>query len=214
MRLWIPNPSNPSGRAPARLGVTDRALRYRANANPPEGPEVCAYCGAGGRLDIEHLDGCEENGAPENLAWACRSCNTTKGATFARLGIGRLTRQNNPAVAAAGTVAKYAATVAQLLAGESAAAVKKAIRMMQATKPATRAKHAGALRKGYRSKNPGAPASGPTFAQYAYAVSIHQKGAHDEGGAIIHATPKDKRSEYARRLAAGRKRKEREEVPF
>jgi hypothetical protein len=33
------------------------------------------------------------------------------------------------------------------------------------------------------------PSSGvPTFAQYALAVTRHSRGAHDEGGAIIHAT--------------------------
>jgi len=72
----------------------------------------------------------------------------------------------------------------------------------------------------------------PTFEQYAWAVSQHQKGhylgsvrgtprfaegAHDEGGAIIHATPKSKRIEYAARLARAKSRaagRRREEVPF
>ena len=58
------------------------------------------------------------------------------------------------------------------------------------------------------------PASGvPTFEQYAWAVSNGNrkhwergagwvKGEKDEFGAIIHATPKHKRIEYARRIAA------------
>ena len=46
----------------------------------------------------------------------------------------------------------------------------------------------------------------PSFAQYAWAVSNHSRGAHDEGGAVIHATPKHKRIEYARRIAAGKSR--------
>jgi hypothetical protein len=41
----------------------------------------------------------------------------------------------------------------------------------------------------------------PSFEQYAWAVSNHTRGAHDEGGVIIHATPKHKRIEYARRIA-------------
>jgi hypothetical protein len=49
----------------------------------------------------------------------------------------------------------------------------------------------------------------PTFAQYAWAVSQggpnghhwETGGAHDEAGAVIHATPKSKRIEYARRIA-------------
>lgn len=59
------------------------------------------------------------------------------------------------------------------------------------------------------------PAQGvPTFEQYKFAVSHGIRrhwergsgwvaGEHDEYGAIIHATPKSKRSEYARRIAAG-----------
>ena len=46
------------------------------------------------------------------------------------------------------------------------------------------------------------PSSGvPSFEQYAWAVSNHSRGAHDEGGAVIHATPKHKRIEYASRIA-------------
>ena len=58
------------------------------------------------------------------------------------------------------------------------------------------------------------PSSGaPSFAQYAWAVSNHQRGAHDEGGAIIHATSRAKRIEYARRIAEI-KRMKRGSVPF
>jgi len=41
----------------------------------------------------------------------------------------------------------------------------------------------------------------PTFQQYAWAVSNHSRGAMDEAGAIIHATPRHKRIEYAKRIA-------------
>jgi hypothetical protein len=34
-----------------------------------------------------------------------------------------------------------------------------------------------------------------------WAVTQHSRGAHDEGGVVIHATPKSKRIEYARRIA-------------
>lgn len=49
----------------------------------------------------------------------------------------------------------------------------------------------------------------PTFEQYAWAVSNHDSKthAHDEGGAIIHATPKHKRIEYARRIAGIKEQK-------
>jgi len=47
------------------------------------------------------------------------------------------------------------------------------------------------------------PAEGvPTYEQYAWAVAQHTRGAHDEGGVIIHATPLKLRSEYARRIAS------------
>ena len=48
------------------------------------------------------------------------------------------------------------------------------------------------------------PAGGgvPTFQQYAWAVTQQQhSGAHGEAGAVIHATPKSKRIDYARRIA-------------
>lgn len=62
-----------------------------------------------------------------------------------------------------------------------------------------------------RQYNPG---SVPTFSQYAWAVSNHRRGAHDEGGAIIHATPRHKRIEYARRIADIKAGHRRDEVPF
>jgi len=70
----------------------------------------------------------------------------------------------------------------------------RAIARIQATPPAARAKYARALR---RIVN---PEPVPSYEQYAYGVSIHSKGEHDAGGAIIHATPPAKRREYARRL--------------
>lgn len=48
------------------------------------------------------------------------------------------------------------------------------------------------------------PAKGgvPSFAQYAWAVTQQQhSGEHGEAGAVIHATPRSKRIEYARRIA-------------
>jgi hypothetical protein len=46
-----------------------------------------------------------------------------------------------------------------------------------------------------------AGSTAPTFQQYAWAVANHSRTAHDEGGAIIHATPKRLRVEYAQRIA-------------
>lgn len=55
-----------------------------------------------------------------------------------------------------------------------------------------------------RTTNQYNPASGrvPTYEQYKWGVYNHVKGEHDAGGAIIHATPKRKRIEYAGLIAA------------
>jgi hypothetical protein len=46
-----------------------------------------------------------------------------------------------------------------------------------------------------------------TFAQYGRAVALHRRGAHDEGGAIIHATPPALRSKYAAKIARIKKQR-------
>lgn len=80
----------------AQQNLTDRAYRYRASANAPEGPKVCGYCGTRKQIQVEHINGKEEDTSDENLMWACRSCNTKKGKAFAKMGRGRLTQQFNP----------------------------------------------------------------------------------------------------------------------
>lgn len=57
------------------------------------------------------------------------------------------------------------------------------------------------------------PEDVPDFKQYAFGVSIHKRGAKDEGGKIIHATPPATRSSYARKIAEI-KRSRRGTVPF
>lgn len=135
--------------------LTDRAKRYRAQ-NIVQGPKECVICGAKRNLDVMHLDGDEADLDPRNLAYGCRSCNSTLSAGFKRIGAGVRTVQyaNNP--------------------------------------------KAGEI---------------PSFAQYGWAVSQHRRGAHDEGGKIIHATPRYKRIEYAQRIA-DLKRQRGEDVPF
>jgi hypothetical protein len=76
--------------------VTDRALRYRANADPPPGEKRCTFCGSVRNVEVGHVDGHAENTSAENLVWTCRRCNTQMGAVFKRAGIGRRTRQFNP----------------------------------------------------------------------------------------------------------------------
>ena len=45
-------------------------------------PQACAYCGAQSRLSLDHLVPVSRGGldSGDNLVWACRSCNSSKGA--------------------------------------------------------------------------------------------------------------------------------------
>lgn len=81
----------------ARVNVTDRAHRYRAQKSPPAGKKRCAFCGSRRNVEIGHVDGHEEHGTPDNLIWTCRSCNVIVGNVLRRYGLGRLTHQYNPA---------------------------------------------------------------------------------------------------------------------
>lgn len=103
---------------------------------------------------IDHRDGDEANGSPENLRWLCVPDNVSEAIRLARAGQGVKTRQYNPGGA-------------------------------------------------------------HTLAQYTQAVLEHTRGAHDAGGKIIHATPKEKRRDFAaeiwqRRRARGTDRPSKE----
>jgi hypothetical protein len=77
--------------------TTDRAKRYAANRTiTDDKSDGCLFCGSKRNLTVDHLSGDENDGHPSNLAWLCKSCNTRKGAAFAKAGIGRLTNQYNP----------------------------------------------------------------------------------------------------------------------
>lgn len=78
-----------------RENLTDRARRYRATAEPPAGARICGYCGSRRNVEVDHINGFEDDDDPKNKLWICRRCNTKKGALFARLGLGRRTRQFN-----------------------------------------------------------------------------------------------------------------------
>ena len=214
--------------------ITDRAKRYRANRQPPPGPRRCNFCGRRQNVDIDHITGDETDDEPENLMYLCRPCNTAKGITQARNRIGTRTRQYNPAKAP--TFAQFKQHAAVLLgkARGSAAAATAAIR---ATPPRTRAQFAGKIAQAnpfksdaqrrkffamaergeisratlekFRRDNPAAP----SYAQYGFAVASHVRGQHDEGGAIIHATPKALRHRYAQQIART-KADRRGTVPF
>jgi hypothetical protein len=295
--------------------ISDRAKRYRANQETSEWPRVCLFCGSTSDLQVDHLDGFEENGEPENLLILCRSCNQLKSAIYKKAGLGRRTVQYNPGIfsrlfgpketyhttggghrefqrklkqeradaksrdraeerelrraeleakrdekrLAPVAVGRYkgftlykrrespdggfiyystldqdswfdskrtaqahidtfknpAAGVAHwehavnVLRGEASGSPFSAARVIRSTPVARRYQYLDRMMRA----NP----SVPTFAQYAFAVSTHTRGAHDEGGAIIHATPPKLRSEYAERIADVKRDRgtdRRGEVPF
>lgn len=177
MKNFVPNPAGPGGRQAVVL-VTDRALRYRANRTPPPGPRVCHYCGSDCNVEVEHIDGHEENAAPANLTFACRSCNTLKGAYFARQGVGRRTRQYNPPGAGARDIGHWMSAVLALQGGGGNMEVGRAIRTVQATPHARRAEYAREIAAAkyvtLRAQNPEMGPHGPVFRQF----------YHDAAGAI------------------------------
>ena len=75
-------------------------------------------CGSTRNVDLGHLDGHEENTAPENLIWNCRSCNTRLGVVFKRLWLGRRTRQFNPVQQGATSLGQWLTSVLSMK-GES-----------------------------------------------------------------------------------------------
>lgn len=185
--------------------LSDRAKRYRANRNPPPGPKRCNFCARRRNVDIDHISGDEADEAPENLMYLCRPCNTRKAITQSRNRIGVRTAQYNPFRIPTFAEFKHRAAVLLGLTPGDAAAATAAIR---ATPPDVRTKYADKIEAANR-KNP----ASPTYAQYAHGVSIHQRGAYDEGGAIIHATPPALRHRYAQQIARTKSQR-RESVPF
>jgi hypothetical protein len=180
--------------------ITDRAKRYRAHRNRPAGPKRCTLCSSRRNVDIDHITGDEADGEPENLMWLCRPCNVRKAILQQRNRIGVRTRQYNPRRAPG---FKEFRNAGMILTGLSPGNVAEATAVIYQTPPEKRLEYAERI-----ERNPV-----PTFKQYAFAASIHQRGAFDEGGEIIHATPPAVRTQYAERIAAI-KRSRRGSVPF
>lgn len=183
--------------------ITDRAKRYRANRNAPAGPRRCNFCASRNNVDVDHISGNEADEEPDNLMFLCRSCNARKAVTQARNRIGVRTRQYNPTRPA--TFEQFRNSALVLLGIEPGSPVV-ATELIRATSPQIRREYGERIARQMRNPE-------PDFKQYARAVSIHQRGAHDEGGKIIHATPPALRSSYARQIAEI-KRERRGEVPF
>lgn len=123
---------------PTRKEVTDRALRYRANATPPPGPRRCAFCGAG-RVEVGHVNGHEEDNAPANLLWTCRPCNVRCGNTLRAAGVGRLTRQYNPDAKGAQSLGQWIMAVNCMKGIQGEMTVPAAVAIIRATPPEDRA---------------------------------------------------------------------------
>ncbi len=139
----IANPAAPGGRKEVHL-LTDRALRYRANSPElrPPGPKLCCFCGRRQNVGVHHVNGHEEDLAPENLAWACKSCNTICGNVMKKAGLGRLTRQYNPASSGATNLAQWMQAVLSAKGESSDMTVAEAVAMIRATSPSMRSSFA------------------------------------------------------------------------
>ena len=122
--------------------MTDRALRYRANAHPPLGAKICCFCGSRSDIQIAHIDGEEAHNEPANLAWSCRSCNGRMAHTFKRAGIGRRTRQFNPSTSGAANLAQWLTAVTSMKGQNNAMSVSDAVAIIHATPPARRSEFA------------------------------------------------------------------------
>lgn len=140
--------------------ITDRAKRYRARRNAPADSKRCYCCGRPNPSDVEHIDGNEANNDPDNLAWSCRSCNTTKGAHFAAKGRGVRTRQFNPGKAKRGAGAKslsqYLTAVMTLKGQSDAMSLREAVDLVHNTPAADRSQFAREIwsKRKARAKNP------------------------------------------------------------
>jgi len=120
--------------------VSDRALRYRTQTPEckPAGPRICAFCGSTSNVEIHHVDGFEEHGERENLAWCCRRCNTKIGAVMARHGLGRRTKQYNPPTSTGARSLGQWVTAVLSMKGEGPMEPAAAVEMIRATPPERR----------------------------------------------------------------------------
>jgi hypothetical protein len=111
----------------------------RANACPPPGPRICAFCGSTRNVEVGHVNGHEEDNAPANLVWTCRSCNVRCANTLRAAGIGRLTRQSNPASqGGARSLGQWLTAVFSMKGESQQMTVPAAVAMIRATPPEKR----------------------------------------------------------------------------
>jgi hypothetical protein len=141
--------------------ITDRAKRYQAQNNVDPREDRCFACGAPNPLDVHHIDGREDNGEPENLTRACRSCNVQIANVMRTAGLGKKTVQfNKKPKQGAPSLGGYL-TAVQILKGEQAGNVAAAVREIRATSATQRSAYARRIwairrkRYGASGRNPG-----------------------------------------------------------
>jgi hypothetical protein len=138
-----------------RANVTDRAKRYRAHANAPDGPKRCYFCRSRQNIDLHHISGNEDDGEPENLIWACRPCNVKIANVMRKAGMGKKTVQYNPA-GGAKSLGQWLNAV-QSMKGEAGGSmeVADAVAMIRATSKNKRSEYAHEIwGKRYARRNP------------------------------------------------------------
>lgn len=120
------------GRKPVSK-ITDRAKRYRANADDvrPAPPKRCGFCGSRRNVGVHHVSGIEDDCDPQNLMWACKSCNGKVAVLMRNAGLGKKTRQYNPR-ALKGEMAQYGAAI-KVMRGEWPGDVAAAVRTIHDT---------------------------------------------------------------------------------
>ena len=89
-----------------------------------------------------HINGHEEDCDPGNLFWTCRSCNVISANALRRAGLGRLTRQYNPAAEGAETLGAWMNAIASMKGDGGTMSVSDAVAMIRATPPDARSKFA------------------------------------------------------------------------
>jgi hypothetical protein len=114
--------------------ITDRAKRYRANSRGlrPPPPKQCGFCGSRRNVGVHHISGNESEGDPQDLMWACKSCNTRIGNWMRKAGLGKLTRQYNPGRGRKAVMDAYAAAI-KVMRGEFEGDIGKAVATIRAT---------------------------------------------------------------------------------
>jgi hypothetical protein len=89
-------------------------------------------------VEVHHVDGDEHNNSLRNLAWACRSCNTTIGVVMKRAGLGVRTHQSNPIREGARTLAQWVTAVLSMKGKSDAMEPASAVQLIRATPNARR----------------------------------------------------------------------------